>query len=338
MPAPVVLVIEIGGTNLRAALFDPVARTLSHRVHADAPPAPPPGDSAIEARTALAEAVRRLGLDVLGGNAPDVVSIAYPGPIDDRGLALAAPTLLGVTGPEPLPLQQDFGSIWPAARVMVLNDLTATGYRYVDRGLRDFCVLTIGSGVGHKVFIDGRPQLGVAGRGGEIGHLLVDPGVEALTCDCGERGHLGGIASGRGTERMLRARAARDPEGFRASALGAAVDAPSAIDGPAVADAFVRSDPWVRSAVAIGLAYLGHGIAAIHLAVGSERFILVGGFAFAMGEPYRRMLVGAAEAACWRIGQDWDRMIEFGIPDDDQGMIGAGLAVFRDMDPPSSAS
>ena len=330
MPAPVVLVIEIGGTNLRAALFDPVARTLSHRQHADAPPAPPPGGSAIEAHAALAGTVHRLGLEVLDGSAPDVVSIAYPGPIDDRGVALAAPTIVGVAGPEPLQLQQEFGSMWPAARVLVLNDLTAAGYRYVDRGLRDFCVLTIGSGVGHKVFIDGRPQLGARGRGGEIGHLLVDPGAEALTCDCGERGHLGGIASGRGTVRMLRARAAQDPEGFRASALGGAVDAPSAIDGPAVADAFAGGDPWVRSAVAIGLAHLGRGMAAIHLAVGTERFILVGGFAFAMGEPYRRMLVGAAEAACWRIGQDWDRMIEFGIPDDDQGMIGAGLAVLRE--------
>jgi glucokinase len=336
MPAPVVLVIEIGGTNLRAALFDPVARTLSHRLHADAPPAPPPGGSAIEAHAVLAGTVHRLGLDVLRDSAPDVVSIAYPGPIDDRGVALAAPTVLGVTGPESLQLQREFGSMWPAARVLVLNDLTAAGYRYVDRGLRDFCVLTIGSGVGHKVFIDGRPQLGAGGRGGEIGHLLVDPGAEALTCDCGERGHLGGIASGRGTARMLRARAAQDPEGFRASALGGAVDLPSAIDGPAVAHAFAGGDQWVRSAVAIGLAYLGRGIAAIHLAVGTERFILVGGFAFAMGEPYRRMLVGAAEAACWQIGQNWDRMIEFGVPDDDQGMIGAGLAALGEtrMGPP----
>ena len=207
-------------------------------------------------------------------------------------------------------------------------------------GSEDFCVLTIGSGVGHKVFIDGRPQLGAGGRGGEIGHLRVDPGAEALTCDCGERGHLGGIASGRGTERMLRARAARDPEGFRASALGAAVDAPSAIDGPAVADAFARSDPWVRSAIAIGLAHLGHGIAAIHLAVGIERFILVGGFAFAMGEPYRRMLVrcGGGRLLADRPGLGRDDRIRHPRrrPGDDRSR--ARRPPRGRMDPPSSAS
>ena len=329
MPSPVVLVIEIGGTNLRAALFDPVARTLAHRAHADAPHATGP-EAVHDAHAALLRVVHRLGRDVLGGRDADVVSIAYPGPLDGRGVALAAPTVLGATRPAPLPLQREFAGLWPAARVLVLNDLTAAGYRYVDRGLDDFCVLTIGSGVGHKVFVGGRPQLGAGGRGGEIGHLLVDPRDDAPICDCGERGHLGGIASGRGTVRLLRARAERDPDGFRNSALGRIAREPPDIDGPAVAVAFARDDAWVRTTVAIGVAHLGQGIAAIHLAVGTERFVLVGGFAFAMGEPYRQMLAGAAQASCWRIGQDWDRMIEFGVPDDDQGMMGAGLAVLRE--------
>jgi predicted NBD/HSP70 family sugar kinase len=191
-------------------------------------------------------------------------------------------------------------------------------------------VLTVGSGVGHKVFVNGEPLLGPFGRGGEIGHLRVDADPDAPPCDCGGRGHLGGIASGRGSVRLVRGRAEQDGVGFRRSILGKAVPVPSAIDGPAVANAFGRGDPWVRAVIRAGVGYLGQGMAAIHLATGVERFAVVGGFAFAMGEPYRQMVVRAVEAACWQIGQDWDSAIRFGVPDDDQGMIGAGLIALRE--------
>ena len=39
------------------------------------------------------------------------------------------------------------------------------------------------------------------------------------------------------------------------------------------------------------------------------------------------MLVEAAAEASWRLGQDWNRIVELGIPDDDDGLIGGGLLV-----------
>jgi C7-cyclitol 7-kinase len=329
MSSPIVLVIEVGGTNLRAALFDPATGTLSNRVHADAPHPPANGITAPAAQTALLRTLQGVGLKVLQGRQPDVVSIAYPGPIDNRGVVLAAPTVLGALGSAPFPLQLACEGIWPQARVAVMNDLTAAGYRYAARTSEDFCVITIGSGIGHKVFIGGEPQLGPGGRGGEIGHLQVDPADDAMPCDCGGRGHLGAIASGRGNVRLVQRRAEQDPGGFRDSLLGSAVGVPSAIDGPSIAEAFGGGDAWVRSAIEIGIGHLGRGLAAIHLAVGVERFIVVGGFAFALGEPYRASLARAAEAACWQVGQEWDEMISFGIADDDQGMMGAGIVAVR---------
>ena len=326
-PPSRVLVIEVGGTNLRAALFDPGARTLSDRAHADAPSF---GAHDRASQSELVRMLHRLGREVLGDRHADVVSIAYPGPIDGEGVVLAAPTVHGAAASRPFPLLRECSSVWPRARVLVLNDLTAAGLRYAEGGLTDFCVLTVGSGVGHKVFVDGRPLIGPGGRGGEIGHLRVDDSPGALPCDCGDRGHLGGIASGRGSVQLIRLEAERDDAGFRRSTLGVAVGTPAAVDGPAIADAFGRADPWVRSAIRTGIVHLGHGIAAIHLSTGVERFVLIGGFAFAMGEAYRRLLVGAVEAACWRIGQDWDDLIGFGIPDDDQGMMGAGLFALRE--------
>jgi predicted NBD/HSP70 family sugar kinase len=327
-----ILVIELGGSNLRAALFDPDSHTLSRRIRRPVPNRFE-GTTAADLHHAVLDAVRAAGVDILGDRRPAVVAVAYPGPVDDRGWALAAPTILGGDGGA-VPLRDACREMWPGARVEVMNDLTAAGYRYVDLGLRDFCVLTVGSGIGHKVFLGGRPQLGEGFRGGEIGHLRVDPDPSAPVCDCGARGHVGGIASGRGTVRLARAAAAQDPIGYRTSRLFAlAGPDPTGIEAATLAEAFASADPWVRDVVSRAVSHLGTALAAIHLAVGVERFVIVGGFALALGEDYRAMMVGAAEAATWRVGQDWDRMIELGIPDDDDGMIGAGLAATASLGP-----
>jgi C7-cyclitol 7-kinase len=321
-------VAEIGGTNLRTARFDPVTKTLSERRHAPSPSYLSTVGRPDEVLDQLLRTLATLGAESLRGHQADVVGVAYPGPVDQHGDVLATPTVLGAIGTSRFPLREECTRLWPGARILVMNDLTATGYRYTQRGMKDFCVLTIGSGVGHKVFVEGHPLLGPRGRGGEIGHLRVDLDPDAVTCDCGELGHLGGIASGRGSERVLRRLAGRDPGGFAASRLGAISRDASSIDGRAIAAAFTQGDPWVRSGIEAGVSHLGHAIAAIHVDVGVERFLLVGGFAFAMGGAYLRMIARAAEASCWRLGQDWDEMIGFGIPDDDQGMIGAGIVAF----------
>jgi predicted NBD/HSP70 family sugar kinase len=325
---PTVLVIEVGGTNLRAARFDPTDRALSDRVHA-ATPNILTGDRAGEASAMLSRALRTIGDDAMRGGAPGVVSVAYPGPLDPGGVALATPTVLG--GERAFPVRRECEALWPEARVFVLNDMTAAGYRYVDRGLRDFCIVTVGSGVGHKVFLDGEPLVGRGGRGGEIGHLRVDPHPDAPVCDCGGRGHLGGIASGRGVVRAARLAAERDPASFGASALAVASPDPSMIGSRALAEAFGTDDAWTRALVASTVRPLGQALAAIHLAVGVERFVLTGGFAFACGEPYRRMLAETADASSWDVGLDWNEAVALGIPDDDQGMIGAGLFAARQL-------
>src|SRR6185312_8922728 len=114
-----------------------------------------------------------------------------PGPIAPTGEILAAPTLWPGVPIEPFTLGARLERAWPGLRVRVLNDVTAVGLAYVAGGRESFCVVTVSSGIGHKVFLDGRPVTGPSGRGGEIGHVVVDPRPEAPECDCGGRGHLG---------------------------------------------------------------------------------------------------------------------------------------------------
>lgn len=318
------LVVEVGGTTIRAARYEPAERRLYDRRAVDTPvpcQASPDGDP----HTAVLSVMANLAADVLAGSPPDAAAVAYAGPVDRLGRVLAAPTVLGRGGDPPLPLGSACARLWPEADVHVLNDLTAAGYRYVGAGLRDFAIVTVGSGIGHKVFLDGRPLLGPGHRGGEIGHLRLDFAADAPRCDCGGAGHLGALASGRGTVNLLRRCAEGDPAGFRASSLGQAVGDPESLDGLVVAAAYRSGDAFTVAGVAAAVRYLGQGLAAIHLDSGVEHFILVGGFARALGEPYRFQVVAAAGAACWQVGQDWDEMVRLGEPDDDSGLLGAGL-------------
>lgn len=266
-----------------------------------------------------------LGAEAAESARPDSVCIAFPGPLDPEGNTLAAPTLLGVNQAYAFPISTIAAGLWPSSRVHVLNDLTAAGYRYAEE-LRDFCVLTVGSGIGHKVFLNGAPQVGRAGRGGEIGHLRIDMADDALLCDCGGKGHLGALASGRGTLQLARRRASFDTAAFGKSVAGDLTRGdPERLDNVILAQAFRVGDGWIRAVVREAAARLGQGLAAIHLTLGIETFIVTGGFANALGEDYRHLLVEGSEAAGWDLGQDWDRMIRFGAPEDDDVLVGAGI-------------
>lgn len=318
------LVVEVGGTTLRAARFDPQRRVLCDRRTADTPNHCA-GGSTVDLQERVLAAIAQLAGEVFPDGSPDVAAVAYPGPVDAEGRVLAAPTVLGRSGDPPFPLREACAALWPGAATLVVNDLTAAGYRYVGAGLRDFAILTIGSGIGHKVFLDGAPLLGPAARGGEIGHLRLDFSSDAPVCDCGGRGHLGGLGSGRGTVARVRRRAAAHPAAFQASLLGSSGVPAERLDGPAVAAGYLAADPFTTAAVGEAVRYLGQGLAAIHLDTGVERFLLVGGFARALGDRYRAQAAEAAAAASWQVGQDWDRMVDLGEPDDDSALLGAGL-------------
>jgi glucokinase len=211
-----------------------------------------------------------------------------------------------------------------------MNDVTAAGYRYLHPPVEDFCLVTVSSGVGLKIFVGGRPVVGAAGRGGEIGHLRVDFSPEAPVCDCGGRGHLGALASGRGAlQAALRLARQGDPS-FAVSLLGRRLQGDLAgLDNRALVDAFRDGDLWACGLIRRAAQPLGQALASIHVSLGIERFVIVGGFAQALGEGYRQELVRAARGSCWELGQDWETMIALGDPEDTDGLLGAGRCALR---------
>ena len=70
------------------------------------------------------------------------------------------------------------------------------------RGKSHVVMLTLGTGVGGGLILDGRPYRGATGSGAELGHIVIQ--VDGPKCACGGRGHLEAIASGRAATRVAR--------------------------------------------------------------------------------------------------------------------------------------
>jgi predicted NBD/HSP70 family sugar kinase len=214
------LVLDVGGTHVRAAIYHAASSSIDHIMSSATPNIwTMPEDTRETVRLRLLEEIWRLSSESLRGQSPGIVSIAFAGLIDAHGMVLAAPTIWGTASGPPMDLMGWLQRRWPAARIVVMNDVSAAGYRYRRHPDEDFCIVTVSSGIGNKIFLKGHPIVGGGGRGGEIGHVRVDFSLDAPLCDCGAPGHLGAVASGRGTLSMARRFAQRGPEAFADSRL-----------------------------------------------------------------------------------------------------------------------
>ncbi len=82
------------------------------------------------------------------------------------------------------------------------------------KGFKDFVMVTLGTGVGGGVFIDGKIYRGSRGFGGEVGHMVIE--VDGPECPCGGRGHLESYAARPAIVREARAAA----ESYHGSSIG----------------------------------------------------------------------------------------------------------------------
>ena len=90
-------------------------------------------------------------------------------------------------------LEKEFTALLSGTRVAALNDANAAAlgemWQGAGRGVKNLCMVTLGTGVGGGIIADGRPFAGEHGAAGEIGHICVRPDEEEV-CSCGKRGCL----------------------------------------------------------------------------------------------------------------------------------------------------
>lgn len=191
------IAVDIGGTQIRAALCD-AAGTIYRRV-ADLT-AGHEGPDAVMSR--IERAIRQVWP---ADGQVIAIGVAAPGPLDPwSGVVLDAPN---VPGWKDYPLrdiiQERFDT--PALAGNDANLAALAEQRFgAGQGKSDLIYITVSTGVGGGIIVNGELVLGGHGLAGELGHIIVEP--DGPRCGCGNRGCLEALASGPSIARQARQR------------------------------------------------------------------------------------------------------------------------------------
>ncbi|KXT76777.1 ROK family glucokinase [Streptococcus sp. DD12] len=160
-------------------------------------------------------------------------------------------------------------------------NVAALGERWVGAGENnpDVVFVTLGTGVGGGIIADGNLIHGVAGAGGEIGHVIVEP-QDGFACTCGNQGCLETVASATGVVRVARL-LAESYEGT--SDIKAQIDNGEAVSSKDIFDAAKAGDSFAESIVDRVSAYLGLAVANISNILNPDS-VVIGGGVSAAGE------------------------------------------------------
>jgi glucokinase len=253
-----VIAIDIGGTQLRAALYAPGSQTpvQLQRIQSHAP-----GEKVFDRLVGLVDSVWPKDGTV------EAIGVSAPGPLDPRtGVVMTTPNIkewrdYPLTGN----LTGRFGV--PA---FLGNDANLAGLAEwmfgAGRGHHNVLYLTVSTGVGGGVIIEDRLLEGQHGLAAELGHVTVDANPDAPLCGCGFRGHLESFSSGTGIEHYV----ADELASGRASSL---TGKPSARE---IAGAANAGDELARAAYARAGRYLGIGVAS-YLHIFDPSIVILGG-------------------------------------------------------------
>jgi glucokinase len=148
------------------------------------------------------------------------------------------------------------------------------------RGTRDAVMLTIGTGIGGGVIVEGELYRGSNGAASEPGHIVIDFDGPPCQGNCPNHGCLETFTSGTALAREGREAAEREPD----SALGRALANGDRIDGTAVTDAANDGDPVAVAVVEEAGRRLGAGLTSLANVFEPEVIVLGGGVAQAIGE------------------------------------------------------
>ncbi len=269
--------VDIGGTKVAAGVVDEGGALL------EAVRRPTPSDDADGALDAVVAVVE----DLARKHDVTAVGVAAAGYVSaDRTTMLFAPNL-----PWRDVAVRDHVGERVGLPVVVENDANAAAwaeYRYgAGAGEPDLVCLTVGTGIGAGILVDGRLYRGRFGIAGEPGHLCVVP--EGIRCGCGNDGCLEQYASGSALTRLAREWSAADPAyGARVLALAGSAD----VEGPHVTTAAREGDDLAVAAFAEVGRWLGRGLADLASILDPGVFVVGGGVADA-GE----LLLGPARAS-----------------------------------------
>ncbi len=354
---PLVIGVDLGGTQLRVGVLR--GATLLSRVGLLTGEDPTPERIIPRIYDAIGQAVNEAGttLDQIAG-----IGIGAPGPLDNRtGIVFKPPNLPGW---DRVPLRFLFKEHFNLP-IFVENDANAAGlgeYMFgAGRGSKDMVYLTISTGIGGGVIVDGKIMEGTGGTAGELGHMTIDWHGER--CTCGNIGCLEYIASGTAIARRAN-EAIRTEQGIEllnflrtmlqhgstvpdqsappAHAADAAVDEHDGMNEPSddeasqqiprintrtVALAAEAGVPMARAIITTAAEAIGVGLVNI-IHIFNPEVIILGGGVTQMGSMLMEPALRIVQERAMQVPRDAVRVVQAQLGAN-VGLIGAGALIYH---------
>lgn len=246
--------VDIGATYTRVVIADEKGRILERTKFAT----PREGGQLLATIiSAIRELLRRSGAserELMG------IGVGSIGPLDvKRGVIVKAANLPLENVPIVEPLESEFG-----VNTYLVNDCVAAviGEKHMGAGREhdNLVYITISTGIGGGVYVDGHLLLGKDGNAHEIGHMVIDAEGK-LVCGCGRRGHWEAYSSGSGIPKLAKLLAEEQPELFKRSALSSKCSDPLQLTSKDIYEGAKAGDPFALAVVKEAARYNAMGVA-----------------------------------------------------------------------------
>ncbi len=277
--------VDIGGTKIIAAVFNADGLKLS-RIHCLTYGSQGPDSVINRLGSTIVQAIEKAGLK---RKQVGCIGIAAAGAIDiNRGIVGDSPNIPHWHN---IPLKDRLVEAL-GGPIFVLNDANAAALAEhrlgAGRGLNNVIYITVSTGIGGGMIIDGQLYQGTDGSAAEIGHMVIKIG--GPLCKCGKRGCFEAMASGTAIARLAKARLRR---GEQSMMLGLVQGKVGDVTAQTVAAAARKGDALALAVVEESAAYLGIGVANL-VNLMNPQMVIIGGGVSKMGEmllrPTRRSM------------------------------------------------
>lgn len=316
MQEQIILGIDIGGTKCAAALGRSNGTLIGRKALATEGDRYSPLET-LERLTALArEIMTESGIKpggVLG------VGVSCGGPLDTKTGVIHTPPNL----PEwkAVPVRAFFEKAL-SLPVRVENDANATAlaeWKFgAGKGTRNLVFLTMGTGIGGGLILDGRIYRGTNDLAGEIGHQTIL--MNGPLCGCGKRGCLEALASGPAIARLAR----ESLYGRNKRVLTLAGGKPADITATHVVEAAKEGDAFARQILEEAGTYMGVGIANVIQMLNPERIVL-GTIAVHAGDLILEPIRAAVAEYAWKRSADVCQILPAALGDSAQDLAAIAL-------------
>ncbi|WP_029253583.1 ROK family glucokinase [Paraoerskovia marina] len=303
--------VDIGGTKIAAGVVDDSGKILAQvRRETSA-------DDVASIDAAVADACRELETDFEIG----AIGLAAAGFVSpDRTSVQFAPNIAW----REYPLAENVGRLLDDdVPIVVENDANAAGWAEfqfgVGRDATDMLMLTVGTGLGGAIIVDGSLVRGRWGVAAEVGHMRVVPGGHY--CGCGHEGCWEQYASGSALVRDGQAALLAQPDAGARLREIVGPD-PAELRGPQITTAAQEGDQLAVSLLANLGRWLGEGAASVAALLDPE-IIVIGGGVGAAGELLLRPTRQAYNQQLSALGHRPEARIELALHGNEAGIVGA---------------